>query len=170
MRLLIALVFALSLSAPVKAEWMLDQGVAIVAPTASNSTIELLTIACGDPYAVEVYSRGGPVRPDADSNAEADYFYMPGKVQARVGGQAYALTAAGSDVAVVLFAEGSRAESYMAPISVAFIDALKTGPSLTLAFDVTADKGADGSPYETFAEFPLAGSAAAIEAALATCG
>ena len=170
MRILPAILLALVLSTPARAEWLLDQGVAIVSPTSNNSTIELLVVSCGDPYAVEVYSRGGPVRPDADGNVEADYFYKPGKVQGRIGGQVFPLTAAGSEIAVVLFSEGTAAQGYMAPVSRDFIGALKTGTSLTLAFDVTPEANADGTPHETFAEFPLAGSAAAIDAALATCG
>ncbi len=165
------LLAALLLPSPALAEWMLDNGVAIVSPSANNSTMELLAISCGDPYQVEVYSRGGPVRPEpADASVETDYFYKPGKVQARIDGQVFPLAAAGSEAAVVLFAEGTAAEGHMADIDAAFIAALKSGTSATLAFDVTPDtNAADGTPHETVADFPLAGSTAAIEGALATC-
>lgn len=162
----------LLLPSPALAEWMLDNGVAIVSPAGNNSTMELLAISCGDPYQVEVYSRGGPVRPDpaGDASAEADYFYKPGKVQARIDGQVFAMTAAGSDAAVVLFSEGTAAQNYMADVDPAFIAALKSGTMLSLAFDVTPQaNAADGTPHETVADFPLAGSSAAIDAALATC-
>lgn len=166
----LAALAALVTATPVQAEWLLDNGVAIVSPTANNSTMELLAVSCGDPYALEVYSRGGPVRPDGGAPVEADYFYKPGKVQARVDGKAFPLAAAGSDAAVVLFAQGSAAQNYMAPIAPAFIEALKAGTTLTLAFDVTPEaNAADGTPFETTAEFPLAGSAAVLDAALATC-
>ena len=153
------------------AEWRLDNGVAIVSPAGNNSTMELLTVSCGDPFQVEVYSRGGPVRPEpAEAGLEADYFYKPGKVQARVDGRAFPLTAAGSEAAVVLFGEGSAAQNYMTDIDPAFIAALRVGSMLTLAFDVTPEANAvDGTPHETMADFPLAGSAAAIDAALASC-
>lgn len=155
----------------VKAEWRLDHGVAIVSPVENNSNIELLVVSCGDPYFVEVYARGGPVLPDpGGEEVEADYFYMPGKVQARIDGQVFALTAAGSDAAVVLFGEGTANQSYMAPVPRALVDALRTGTMLTLAFDITgAANATDGTPHETFAQFPLAGSTAALDAALASC-
>ena len=110
------------------------------------------------------------MRPEggAEGEAEADYFYKPGKVQARVDGQVFALSAAASDGAVVLFAEGTPAQDHLAPIGAPFIEALKTGTTLTLAFDVTPD-AIDGNPHETVADFPLAGSAAALDAALAAC-
>jgi hypothetical protein len=159
-------------ASPALAEWQVDNGVAIVSPTANNSTMELLAISCGDPYLVEVYSRGGPVRPEADSAAAAaaDYFYMAGKVEARIDGKAFPLAAAGSDAAVVLFAQGRAADNHLAPIGRAFVEALKDGTSLTLAFDVTPEANAqDGTPHETTAEFPLAGSRAVLEEVLASC-
>ena len=164
---LIALGFA---ALPARAEWLLDGGVAIVSPTGGNSTIELLVVHCGDPYHVEVLSRGGPVRPDGDEAAEADYFYQPGKVQARIDGQAFPLVAAGSEAAVVLFGQGSAAQNHMASIDPSLIAALKAGTTLTLAFDITSQANADGTPHETFADFPLAGSSAVLDAALADCG
>ena len=132
--------------------------------------MELLAISCGDPVMVEVYSRGGPVKPEAGAET-VDYFYKPGMVQARIDGAVFPLTAAGSDAAVVLFAEGTAAQNHMAPIDPAFIAALKGGTMLTLAFDVTAEtNAADGTAHETLADFPLSGSTAALDAALAACG
>lgn len=164
--LLLAVFGAIS---PALAEWQVDSGVAIVSPAANNSTMELLAVSCGDPYQVEVYSRGGPVRPDGAA-VEADYFYKPGKVEARIDGKAFALAAAGSDAAVVLFAQGKAADNHLAPVGADFIDALKGGATLTLAFDVTPDANAqDGSPHETVADFPLAGARAALEETLASC-
>ena len=160
----------IALPSPALAEWMLDNGVAIVAPASNNSTMELLAISCGEPYQVEVYSRGGPVKPDpADDTVETDYFYKPGKVEARVDGRVFPMAAAGSDAAVVLFSQGSAAQSYLADVDRAFIAALRSGTSLTLAFDVTPAAAADGTPHETMAEFPLTGSASALDAALAGC-
>jgi len=173
----LALCATVAATATARAEWQVDNGVAIVAPTANNSTMELLAISCGDPYQVEVYSRGDPVRPDPDTGAngggaaaETDYFYKPGKVEARVDGKRFALAAAGSEAAVVLFMQGKAAQSYLAPVTAAFIDALKDGATLTLAFDATdAVNAQDGAAYETIAEFPLAGSREALEEALASC-
>ena len=151
------------------ADWQFDNGVAIVAPTANNSTMELLAIACGDPYQVEVYSRGGPVRPE-EASAEVDYFYKPGKVESQIDGAVFRLAASGSDAAVVLFAQGGAADNYLAPIDALFIEALKAGSTLTLAFDVTPDANTqDGSAHETVAQFSLAGARAALEEALAPC-
>lgn len=157
---------------PASAEWLLDGGVAIVSPTGGNSNMELLAVHCGDPYHVEVLARGGAVAPDAgDTTENADYFYQPGKIEARIGGQAFPLVAAGSDSAVVLFAQGTAAQNYMAPIRQDLIAAMKAGATLTLAFDLTPQaNAADGTPHETFAEFPLAGSSAALDTALAGCG
>jgi len=174
MRIVVPALCSLSLlaaAAAAQAEWRLDQGVAIVSPTENNSTMELFAVSCGDPYFVEVYARGGPVRPEPlDETLQADYFYTPGKVQARIDGQVFAMTAAGSDAAVVLFAEGTAAGGYMAPVPKSLIAALRSGASLTLAFDITGDANAvDGTPHETFASFPLSGSAAALDAALASC-
>lgn len=165
----LALLLALGFATPALAEWRLDEGVAIVSPTGGNSTAELLVVACGDPYQVEVISRGGPVLPDGGEAVEADYFYAPGKVEARIDGRRFPLAAAGSGAAVVLFAEGSAAESHLAPIDPSFIAAMKAGTTLTLAFDITPQANADGTLHETVAEFPLAGSTAALDAALASC-
>jgi hypothetical protein len=157
-------------STPVHAEWRLDEGVAIVEPSTTNGTVELLALMCGDPVHVEIYSRGGPVLPDGDDTAKAEYFYLPGKVRALVDSRPYPLAAAASDEAVVLFAEGSKAQNYLAPLRADFIEELKTGGELTLGFDITPANAADGSPFETTATFPLEGSRAAIDEALAGCG
>lgn len=171
MKNLSAVLVALAFTMPAHAEWMVDSGVAIVSPANNNSTMELLAVSCGDPFTIEVFSRGGPVRPDSGADAAANYFHTPGKVVARIDGREYRLTAAGTPAAVELFAQGPAARKHAAPIRVDFIDALKTGTTLTLAFDVTPEpNAADGTPHETVAEFPLSGSAAALDAALATCG
>lgn len=151
------------------AEWRVDEGVAIMEPAQTNANIELVALMCGDPYQFEVYARGGPVMPDGQEVA-ADYFYKPGKVRAVVDGQAFKLVAAGSDGAVVLFGEGSRAQNYMGDVPRSLVEALKGGETLTLGFDVTPANNADGSPFETLAVFPLTGSRVAIETALAGCG
>lgn len=169
----LAFAAAVAAASPASAEWQVDSGVAIVSPAANSSTMELLAVSCGDPYQVEVYSRGGPVRPDPGGDGaavETDYFYKPGKVEARIDGVVFRLAAAGSDAAVVLFAEGKAADNHLAPLGAAFIEALKGGTRLTLAFDATPDADAqDGSPHETVAEFPLSGARAALEEALAAC-
>ena len=168
-----AILFALGFAAlPARADWILDGGVAIVSPTGGSSTMELLAVHCGDPYHLEVLSRGGPVRPAGNGEApvEADYFYKPGKVEARIDGRTFPLVAAGSDSAVVLFTQGTAAQNHMAPIDAALIAALKSGSVLTLAFDVTPEtNAADGTAHETVADFPLAGSGAMLNAALAGC-
>ena len=166
----LAILGVIALAGPAVADWQVDNGVAIVAPETNNSTIELLAVACGDPYQVEIYSRGGPVRPEGgtEGSAEADYFYLPGKVEARIDGRVHRLAAAGSGAAVVLFAEGSAADNHLAPLGRDFIAALKDGASLTLAFDVTPH-AQDGGPHETVATFPLAGARAALDEALASC-
>ncbi len=155
--------------APAHAQWRLDNGVAIVEPAETNSNMELVALVCGDPYQLEVYARGGPVQP-ADQEVAADYFYKPNKVRATIDGQAFKLTAAGSDGAVVLFGEGSKAQSYMDKLPAALVQALMAGKTLTLGFDITAANNADGSPFETIAVFPLTGSREAIEATLSACG
>ncbi|MBX3530417.1 MAG: hypothetical protein KF849_07405 [Rhizobiaceae bacterium] len=157
------------LSFPALAEWRLDNGVAIVEPTQTNSNIELVAVLCGDPFQIEVYARGGPVQP-ADQEVAADYFYKPGKVRAAVDGQLYPLAAAGSDGAVVLFGEGSAAENYLGRLPFPMIETMKSGKLFTLAFDITPAKNADGSAYETVAVFPLDGSRAALDQALGSCG
>jgi hypothetical protein len=167
MKKLLAALIALSPSVA-HAEWRLDEGVAIIEPAATNSTIELLAVLCGDPFQLEVYSRGGPVMPES-ADVPADYFYLPGKVRALVDTTAFPLTAAGSDAAVVLFAEGAKSDNYMASIPISLIEALKGGTSLTLGFDITGTDAADGSAFETFASFPLEGSRAVLDEALKDC-
>lgn len=158
-----------AIAMPAYADWRLDEGAAIVEPTATNSTVELLALMCGDPVHVEIYSRGGPVLPDGDDSAKADYFYLPGKVRALVDGRPFPLAAGASDETVVLYAEGTKAENYMAPLRPDFVEAMMSGGALTLGFDVTPAAGADGSPFETTATFPLEGSRGMIEQALAGC-
>lgn len=170
----LAIACALSALTPVaaaRAEWMIDQGTAIVSPTETNSTLEVLVISCGDPYLVEVFSRGGPVMPvPAVPGLAAGYFYKPGRIVARIDDAAFAMSAAGSGAAMVLFAEGTAADNYLAPVPRAFVDALRGGTSLTLAFDIAEETtAADGTAHETFARFPLAGSAAVLDAVLAGC-
>ena len=125
----LAFAAALVATSPAFAEWQVDGGVAIVAPTANNSTMELFAVSCGDPYQVEVYSRGGPARPDVEGGGAdgVDYFYQPGKVEARIDGVVFKLAAAGSDAAVVLFSEGKAADRHLAPLGAAFVAALKGG-------------------------------------------
>jgi hypothetical protein len=164
----VALAATLALASPASAEWLLDEGVAIVEPAETNSTIEVMAVLCGDPFFVEIYSRGGPVMPDAGEVA-AEYFYLPGKVRAMIDGRTFPLAAAGSGAAVVLFAEGAKADSYLAPVRLEFIEAVKSGTAMTLGFDITPDNAADGSPFETFAIFPLEGARAVLDEALAPC-
>lgn len=163
-----AAMLLLSLTLPAFAEWRLDEGVAIVEPTETNGTIELLAVLCGDPVQVEIYSRGGPVMPET-GDVPADYFNVPNKVRAVIDGRPFPLAAGGSEAAVVLFAEGSKAEGYLAPIRPDFVEALKSGSAMTLGFDITPENAADGSPFETFAVFPLEGSRAILDQALSSC-
>jgi hypothetical protein len=165
---IVALPILLGLASPASAEWLLDEGVAIVAPNETNSTIELMAVLCGDPFQIEVYSRGGPVMPEA-AEVPADYFHLPDKVRAVIDGGAFPLAAAGSDAAVVLFAEGSKANGYLAPIRLEFIEALKSGSAMTLGFDITPENAADGTPFETYASFPLEGSRPVLDQGLAGC-
>lgn len=168
MKRLIATLGAVLVSAPALAEWRLDEGVAIVEPSQTNSTIELMALLCGDPVQLEIYSRGGPVMPDS-GDVQADYFNLPGKVRAVVDNVPFPLAAGGADETVVLFAEGTKAEGYLAPLRPDFIDALKSGKEATLGFDITPGKAADGSAFETTATFPLEGAGAIIDQALAGC-
>ena len=168
MKTVAALALILSTASPASAEWLLDEGVAIVEPAETNSTIELMAVLCGDPFFVEIYSRGGPVMPEA-GDVPAEYFYLPGKVRAMIDGTAFPLAAAGSGAAVVLFAEGAKADSYLAPVRLEFIEALKSGTAITLGFDITPQNAADGTPFETVAIFPLEGARAVLDEALAEC-
>lgn len=171
MRIAIALLFGFGFASPAAAQWMLDGGAAIVAPVAGNSNVELLVLSCGDPYRLEVLARGGAVAPgDVTGDAPVDYFYQPGRIVARIDTDTFPLVAAGSDAAVVLYSEGTAAQDYMAAIDPAFVAALRSGSSLTLAFDITPEAAADGTPHETVAEFPLGGSSAILDSALGGCG
>jgi hypothetical protein len=168
-RLLLATSIPLLLAAaPALAEWRLDEGVAISDPASTNSNIELVALMCGDPFQLEVYARGGPVMP-ADQELVADYFNKAGRVRASVDAQNFKLAASGSDGAVVLFGEGPAADGYLADLPRSLVTALRSGKVLTLGFDITEAKNADGSPFETIAVFDLAGSDAAIGEALAGC-
>lgn len=166
---LTALALLMAAPAAAMADWRVDEGVAIVEPTQTNANIELLAISCGDPVMVEVYARGGAVQPDG-KEVQADYFYKPGKVRAVVDGKPVALVAAGSDGAVVLFAEGEASASYMAPVTRTFAATLAAGKQLSLEFDITPEKGKGGSAFETMAVFPLNGAKGALDEALRPCG
>jgi hypothetical protein len=155
-------------AAPAHAEWRLDEGVAIIEPTETNSNVELLALSCGDPIQMEVYARGGPVMPDGQE-APADYFNAPGKIEAVIDGEVFPLAAGGSDSAVVLFQEGQKAEGYLDPLGPFFLERIKSGKSLTLRFDILPAGGADGSALETFATFPLDGSRAVLDKAFESC-
>lgn len=168
MKIFAPLALMLATASPASAEWLLDEGVAIVEPAETNSTLELMAVLCGDPFFIEIYSRGGPVMPDS-GDVPAEYFYLPGKVRAVIDGTAFPLAAAGSGAAVVLFAEGTKADNYLAPVRLEFIEALKAGTAMSLGFDITAGNAGDGSPYETFANFPLEGARAVLDQALAEC-
>jgi hypothetical protein len=161
---------ALAWIVPVQAEWRIDQGTAIVSPSETNSTAELLVVSCGDPYLLEIFARGGPVKPvPAASDFEADYFYKPQKVIAVIDGTIFPMSAAGSGAAVVLFAQGTAEQDYLAPVPRSFLGALRGGTSLSIAFDIEPASAADGTPHETYARFPLEGSADALDDALAGC-
>lgn len=157
-----------AMAMPAHAEWRLDEGVAIVEPGETNSNMELLALSCGDPIQMEVYARGGPVMPDGQ-DVQADYFNVPGKVEAVIDGEVFPLAAGGSDSAVVLFQEGQKANGYLDPLGAFFLDRIKAGKSLTLRFDVLPGNGADGSALETFATFPLDGSRAVLDQAFESC-
>jgi hypothetical protein len=156
-------------AAPAMAGWEKIDGGVTAKPDETNATIEAIHVHCLDGPAIDVYSRDlGPVRP-LDGGAEADYFYKPGMVRADVDGKQFPLAAAGSDDAVVLFSQGSEAQSFLKPIDPALIDAMAAGRTLTLSFDISSAKGADGSGLETFARFDLAGAGALIGEAVKPC-
>lgn len=134
----------------------------------TNSTLAALTIGCGDPFQIELHATdGGPVLPRAGGTA--DYFYRPGKIIASVDDHDWPLVAAASDVAVVLFSEGTVAENHLAPLDRRLIEALRDGHRLVLYFDITAANAADGSPFETFAAFSLDGAQDTLAVALDGC-
>jgi len=150
------------------APWELENGIATTVPSASNSNIVQLEVGCGDPYHLGVFTEHGPVLAK-DGKGEADYFYEPGRIQAVIDGAEFPLVAAGSGDAVVLLAEGSKEDNYLADIEESFITSLKQGSELLLRFDILPDNAADGTPYETYALFLLPGAAEAIDNALKEC-
>lgn len=163
------LLAALLAATPALAGWEKLDGGATAKPDETNSTIEAIHIHCLEGPAIDVYSRdSGPVRPLA-GGAEADYFYKPGMIRADVDGKQFGLVAAGSDEAVVLFSEGEEAKGYLAPLDPALFDAMISGRTLTLSFDVSPAQGADGTGLETFARFDLAGAGALIGAVVKSC-
>lgn len=163
---LAATVLALS-STLAQAAWVAVEGGVTAKPDETNSTIEIIMLHCMDGPALDVYSRNdGAVLPDDGKEHVADYFYRKAAVRGVVDGMIFPLSAAGSDIAVVIFSEGTEAENYLAPLDPAFVRALVSGSQLTLAFDVTPDAAADGTPFETWATFSLRGAKPVIEAAL----
>src|SRR4051812_15191742 len=133
---------------PALAAWEKVDGGVTAKPTETNSTIEALHVHCLEGPAIDLYSHDmGPVRP-LDGAAEADYFYKPGMISADVDGQKFPLVAAGSDEAVVLFSEGEEAKGYLAPVDRALFEAMISGKTLTLSFDISPAQGADGSALE----------------------
>lgn len=138
-------------------------------PIETNSNIEALYVHCLEGPAIDAYAKdGAPVLP-AEGGAEADYFYKPGVVRADVDGKTFPLVAAGSDIAVILFSEGTADQNFMAPVDIALFDAMFAGRMLTIGFDITPAAAADGSPFETFARFDLTGAAPLINDAIDPC-
>ncbi len=70
----------------------------------------------------------------------------------------------------MLFSQGEEAKGYLAPVDRALFEAMAAGRMLTLSFDISSAKGADGSDLETFARFDLAGAGALIGEAVKACG
>ncbi len=163
------LLLACLLSATPALAWEKIEGGALARPIETNSNIEALLVHCLDSPAIDLYAKSnGPVLP-AEGGVNADYFYKPGAIRADVDGKAFPLVAAGSDIAVVLFSEGEAAQDYMAPLDYALFDAIFVGRILTIGFDITPAAAADGSPYETFARFDLAGAGPFINEAIDPC-
>ncbi|GGA70560.1 hypothetical protein GCM10011385_25510 [Nitratireductor aestuarii] len=150
------------------AAWKFEDGVATTTPSASNSNIVQLELGCGDPYHFGVFTEHGPVL-TKDGRGESDYFYEPGRIQAVIDGAEFPLVAAGSGDAVVLLAEGSQEDNYLADIDDSFIETIKQGSELLLRFDIVPENAADGSPFETYSLFTLPGAKEAIEEALKDC-
>ncbi len=149
------------------AAWVAVEGGVTAKPDETNSTIEIIMLHCMEGPALDVYSRNdGAILPDDGKQHEADYFYRKAGVRGVVDGMIFALAAAGSDIAVVLFSEGTEAQGYLAPLDPAFVHALANGSELTLAFDITPETGPDGSPFDTWAKFSLQGAKPVIESAL----
>lgn len=165
----IPLVILLAQATP-SAAWESTEGGAVARPRETNTTILGISVHCVEGPVIAVYSKDdGPVLPAGDPKATADYFYRPGAVRALVDGKAFPLAAAGSDDAVVLFTEGEEAHSYLAPLDLGLIAAMRGGKSLSLEFDITAAKAGDGTALESFARFDLAGASTAIGAAVKAC-
>lgn len=154
---------------PAHAEWRLESGAAFAEPSETNSNIVGISFLCGDPVQFEIYTDSGPVLPKS-GGGEADYFYMPGRVEAEIDGIYFPLVAAGSGDAVVMFGEGVAADNYMAELPPELMQALSKGMTLTIGFDVTPEPNEEtDSQFETFARFSLAGAASALEGALKDC-
>lgn len=149
--------------------WELENGLAITKPSATNSNIVQLEVGCGDPYHFGVFTQHGAVL-TKDGQGDADYFYEPGRIQAVIDGNTFPLVAAGSGDAVILLAEGTKEDNYLADIEESFITTLKQGSELLLRFDIVSENAADGSPFETYALFPLSGAQPIIDEALGDCG
>ncbi|WP_048648336.1 hypothetical protein [Nitratireductor soli] len=173
MRAVLALLAFACACLPARAEWRLENGIAMATPDDGNSNITRLVIECGAPFNLLVYASGGPVLPVAgggDGGVEADYFYQPHRIEAEVDGHYFPLAAAGSDDAVVLTGQGTEAEGYLADLDPGLLDEMQRGRRLTLSFDVTPEPNAEtDSPFETFARFSLAGAAEVIGAAMRDC-
>ncbi|MGD9914053.1 MAG: hypothetical protein AB7S80_08220 [Rhizobiaceae bacterium] len=169
MKLTAATLAMLLAASPALAAWEKAEGGSMVKPTQTNSNIEALFVHCLEGPAIDLYATdNAPVLP-AEGGGDADYFYKPGVIRADVDGKQFPLVAAGSDIAVVLFSEGTAEESYLAPIDFALIDAMFAGRTLTIALDITPANGKDGSPFETFASFDLTGAGPLINDAIAPC-
>lgn len=169
-RLAVLAVLACSAALPrahAESAWRVEGEIAVGAPSETDSNLLVVALGCGDPYLLELYADGGgPILPK--SGGEAGYFYEPGRIVASVDGRDFPLVAAGAEEAVVLFSEGSAAENFLAPLDRAFVEALRTGGTLTLRFDITP-ASADGGPFETHAVIPLEGAAEVLDAALSNC-
>lgn len=150
--------------------WHFEDGAAFAEPAEGNSNILRIEISCGgEPYRLAVYTDHGPVL-TANGEGEADYFYETGRIEAEVDGIYFPLVAAGSEDAVVLFAEGTAEQNFLADLDQSFVSTLQEGGTLTLAFDITPAPNAEtDSPFETFARFPLEGAGQAIGEALGEC-
>ncbi len=150
------------------AQWRAQAQQAVAAPQSTNSTLAALTVGCGDPFRIALHTAdGAPVLPQA--GGAADYLYRPGKIIASVDDHDWPLVAAASDIAMVLFSEGTVAENHLAPLDRQLIDALRQGRRLVLYFDITDANAADGSPFETFAAFSLDGAQDTLAVALDGC-
>ena len=160
----------LVLPSAAQAAWETTEGGAVSRPAETNTTIIGISVHCVEGPVIAVYSKdNGPVLPAAGPKAQADYFYKSGAVRAVVDGKAFPLAAAGSDDAVVLFSEGAEAQSYLAPLDLKLIAAMRGGKQLALEFDITSAKAGDGNVLESSARFDLTGAGKAIGAAVKPC-